>query len=100
MITWKHTGEAVKAKLGYTFGFMEAQLVKITRHQKMVIKIQDHEEKSISVKVNRLTFKDRTGTQYHTYIKFIDFILPEHVVPTNNIYKLMNIEDGDYIDET
>ncbi|MBN2796216.1 MAG: hypothetical protein JXR88_12470 [Clostridia bacterium] len=100
MITWKYTGEPVRAKMGYSFDFLEMKLFKITRHKSIIIKIDDFTEKSVTVKLNRLTFLDKTGTQYHTYIRHIEFIMPDQTIPTENIYKLMNIEDGDYTDET
>lgn len=100
MITWKDTGEPVRARMSYTYEFMEFELKKITRHENVVVRISEGNEISIPVKVNRLTFEDGTGTQYNSYEKHVKWILPENITPTKNIYHLMDIEKSDYQDET
>lgn len=100
MITWKATGRPVRAKMSYTYEFLELELKQITRHEKVVVKISEGCEMTVPVKVNRLTFEDGTGTRYNSYEKHVDWVLPKDVMPTKNIYHLMNIEASDYLDET
>ena len=100
MITWKHTGKPVKANMSYQYEFLQFELKEITRHEVFVINVSEGKQISIPVKVNRLTFEDKTGTRYNTYEKYVEWVLPDNVVPTKNIYHLMNIEESDYTDET
>jgi len=100
MITWKANGEKVMAKMGYTFEFLEFQLVRITRHKKMIVRIGPDHQVTVPVRVNRLTFVDSSGTEYNTYLDKVKFVLPDFVTPVSNVYKLMNIGEGDYIDAT
>lgn len=100
MITWKYTGDYVMAKMSHSYEFLVMQLKRITRHEKVVIRISPGNEITVPIRVNRLTFIDKTGTEYNTYLDQVNFILPEQTIPTCNIYKLMEIEEGDYVDET
>lgn len=100
MITWKHNGQPVKVKTGHTFDFIELTLEKITRHIELKIEVGRGKQKSVFVKLNRLTLVDKTGTRYNTYLKHVEVILPPFMVPTKNIYQLMHIEESDFVDET
>lgn len=99
MITWKYTNSKVMAKMGFLYEFITVQLKHITRHEKIVVKNNFGHKIEISIRVNKLTFIDETGTEYNTYLSQVDFILPCYAIPPKNIYELMNAESGDYVDE-